>query len=177
MTTARSNSAVTPLVEDVALGGRRDFVCGNCGYGISVNVLPGSCPMCQRSTWRLSDQAASRRLRPVSVRAAETLKMTRLTETSSAAVVTQSAVAALAASERPRGLVESGIALGSELSLESLLLRLVETAAELTEARYGALGVIAQAGTGWSGSLRSVSPTRRSVRSAGCRAAAAVPEC
>lgn len=40
------------------------------------------------------------------------------------------------------GLVEAGIALSSELTLEALLQRLVETAAELTRARYAALGVI-----------------------------------
>jgi len=45
-----------------------------------------------------------------------------------------------------RGLVEAGIALSSELSLEALLQRLVETAAELTGARYAALGVIDSSG-------------------------------
>ena len=44
--------------------------------------------------------------------------------------------------ERLRGLVEAGIALSSELSLDALLQKLVETAAELTGARYAALGVI-----------------------------------
>jgi signal transduction histidine kinase len=38
--------------------------------------------------------------------------------------------------------VEAGIALSSELTLEALLQRLTETAAELTGARYAALGVI-----------------------------------
>ena len=41
-----------------------------------------------------------------------------------------------------QGLVEAGIALSSELTLEGLLQLLVETAAELTGARYAALGVI-----------------------------------
>ena len=50
--------------------------------------------------------------------------------------------------ERLRLLVETGIALSSELSLGALLKKLVETAAELTGARYGALGVIDPAGTG-----------------------------
>jgi signal transduction histidine kinase len=50
-------------------------------------------------------------------------------------------------SERLRGLVETGIALSSELSLESLLLRVVETAVELTGAAYGALGVIDPSGS------------------------------
>ena len=50
--------------------------------------------------------------------------------------------------ERLRRLVETGIALSSELSLDSLLQLLIETAVELTGARYGALGVIDRAGTG-----------------------------
>jgi signal transduction histidine kinase len=50
-------------------------------------------------------------------------------------------------SERLRGLVETGIALSSELSLEALLRRVVETAVDLTGARYGALGVIDRSGT------------------------------
>ncbi len=41
-----------------------------------------------------------------------------------------------------QGLVEAGIALSSELTLDAVLQRLVETAAELTGARYAALGVI-----------------------------------
>jgi signal transduction histidine kinase len=41
-----------------------------------------------------------------------------------------------------QGLVEAGIALSAELTLDGLLQRLVETAAELTGARYAALGVI-----------------------------------
>ena len=45
-----------------------------------------------------------------------------------------------------QGLVEAGIALSSELSLDALLQRLVETGAELTGARYAALGVIDAAG-------------------------------
>jgi signal transduction histidine kinase len=49
-------------------------------------------------------------------------------------------------SGRLRGLVETGIALSSELSLEALLQRVIETAVELTGARYGALGVIDRTG-------------------------------
>ena len=45
-----------------------------------------------------------------------------------------------------RALVEAGIAIGSELSLDAVLARLVEAAAELTGARYAALGVIDRAG-------------------------------
>ncbi|HZC30194.1 MAG TPA: GAF domain-containing protein [Gaiellaceae bacterium] len=50
--------------------------------------------------------------------------------------------------KRLRALVEAGVALSSELSLDALLQRLVETAAELTGARYAALGVIDRSGTG-----------------------------
>ena len=44
--------------------------------------------------------------------------------------------------DRLRTLLDAGIALSSELSLDTLLQRVVETAAELTGARYAALGVI-----------------------------------
>jgi signal transduction histidine kinase len=47
---------------------------------------------------------------------------------------------------RLRQLIEAGIALGSELSLEELLRRIAETAAAITGARYAALGVIDQEG-------------------------------
>jgi signal transduction histidine kinase len=50
--------------------------------------------------------------------------------------------------ERLRALVEAGVAITSELSLDALLQRLVEKAAELTGARYGALGVIDRDATG-----------------------------
>src|SRR5579884_889802 len=54
---------------------------------------------------------------------------------------------ALSVSEgRLRALLAAGLAVTSELSLEALLHRLVETAAELTEARYAALGVIDASG-------------------------------
>jgi two-component system, NarL family, sensor histidine kinase DevS len=52
-----------------------------------------------------------------------------------------------AAPDRLRVLVDAGIALSSELSLDALLQQLVETAAQLTGARYAALGVIDQTGT------------------------------
>jgi signal transduction histidine kinase len=48
--------------------------------------------------------------------------------------------------DRLRVLVDAGIALSSELSLDALLQRTVETAAELTGARYAALGVIDKTG-------------------------------
>src|SRR6266550_1426881 len=48
---------------------------------------------------------------------------------------------------RLRALFEAGLAVSSELSLEALLRRLVEAAAELTGARYAALGVIDASGS------------------------------
>jgi len=48
--------------------------------------------------------------------------------------------------DRLRVLVDAGIALSSELSLDALLQRIVETAAELTGAHYAALGVIDKSG-------------------------------
>jgi two-component system, NarL family, sensor histidine kinase DevS len=44
--------------------------------------------------------------------------------------------------DRMRALLDAGIAISSQLSLDSLLQRLTETAAGLTEARFAALGVI-----------------------------------
>jgi signal transduction histidine kinase len=49
--------------------------------------------------------------------------------------------------DRLRALFEAGMALTSELSLDAVLRRLTTTAVELTEARYGALGVTDPAGT------------------------------
>src|SRR4051794_8832593 len=50
-------------------------------------------------------------------------------------------------SDRLRTLLETGIAITSELSLDAVLQRIVEAAAELTGARYAALGVIDASGT------------------------------
>ena len=50
--------------------------------------------------------------------------------------------------DRLRVLVDAGIALSSELSLDTLLERIVATSAELTGARYAALGVIDRTGHG-----------------------------
>jgi signal transduction histidine kinase len=50
--------------------------------------------------------------------------------------------------DRLRRLVDVGISLSSELGLEALLRRLIETAVELTQASYGALGVVDSLGTG-----------------------------
>src|SRR3954451_2775746 len=52
----------------------------------------------------------------------------------------------LSSQDRLRALVEAGMALTSEPTLEALLRRLLEAAAELTDARYAALGVIDPAG-------------------------------
>jgi signal transduction histidine kinase len=51
-------------------------------------------------------------------------------------------------SDRLRALVETGIAINSELSLEGVLERIVEAAARVTGAQYAALGVIDPAGSG-----------------------------
>jgi len=48
---------------------------------------------------------------------------------------------------RLRAVLEAGMAITSELSLETLLLRVVESAAALTGARYAALGVIDRTGS------------------------------
>jgi signal transduction histidine kinase len=50
-------------------------------------------------------------------------------------------------SERLRTLLETGIAISSELSLDAVLERIVQAAAALTGARYVALGVIDRSGT------------------------------
>jgi signal transduction histidine kinase len=49
---------------------------------------------------------------------------------------------------RLRAVLDAAIAVTSELSIEAVLQRIVEAAAELTGAKYAALGVIDQAGTG-----------------------------
>ena len=50
--------------------------------------------------------------------------------------------------DRLRTLVETGIAINSELSLDGVLERIVEAAARVTNAQYAALGVIDPAGSG-----------------------------
>jgi signal transduction histidine kinase len=50
--------------------------------------------------------------------------------------------------DRLRALFDATVALTSELSLDVVLQRLVETAASLTRARYGALGVLDERGAG-----------------------------
>ena len=75
--------------------------------------------------------------------------------------------------DRLQGLVDAGIALSSELSLDDLLQKLVETAADLTGARYAALGVIDETGQNSSGSSPPGSGPSCTPRSASCRAVAA----
>jgi GAF domain-containing protein len=50
--------------------------------------------------------------------------------------------------DRFRALVDAGVALASELSLDAVLQKIVEAAAELTGARYAALGVLDTSGHG-----------------------------
>jgi GAF domain-containing protein len=49
---------------------------------------------------------------------------------------------------RLRGVLDAAISVTSELSIDAVLERIVEAAAQLTGARYAALGVIDRAGTG-----------------------------
>jgi len=51
-------------------------------------------------------------------------------------------------SDRLRAIVDAGVALASELSLDAVLQKIVEAAAELTGARYAALGVLDPTGRG-----------------------------
>jgi len=56
--------------------------------------------------------------------------------------------AVLSARDRMRGLLEAVVAISSGLDLESMLRRIVQTAVELVDAAYGALGVIGDGGAG-----------------------------
>jgi two-component system, NarL family, sensor histidine kinase DevS len=51
-------------------------------------------------------------------------------------------IGATSSAERLRRVIDAGLALNAELSLDDLLRRMVESAADLTQARYVALGVI-----------------------------------
>jgi signal transduction histidine kinase len=57
-------------------------------------------------------------------------------------------MATIGEADRLRTLLETGIAISSELSLDAVLERIVEAAARVTGARYAALGVIDRSGTG-----------------------------
>ena len=54
--------------------------------------------------------------------------------------------AVLSTRDRVQALLESVVAVGSQLDLETVLRRIVEAAVELVDARYGALGVIGDSG-------------------------------
>src|SRR5436305_14050244 len=57
-------------------------------------------------------------------------------------------MASTPATDRLRALFDATVAFTSELALDSLLQKLVETAAAVTGARYAALGVIDESGSG-----------------------------
>ena len=57
-------------------------------------------------------------------------------------------VASVRETDRLRALVETGIAINSELSLDGVLERIVEAAARVTDAQYAALGVVDRSGSG-----------------------------
>jgi signal transduction histidine kinase len=65
--------------------------------------------------------------------------------------------------DRRDRLIRSGLALASELSLEAVLQRIVEAAAELTDARYGALGVLGSDGRIAQFVTTGVSPEQRAA--------------
>ena len=71
--------------------------------------------------------------------------------------------------DRLRVLVNAGIALSSELSLDALLQQLVETAAQLTGAQYAALGVIDSTGQALERFLTTGVDPETQPRSATCR--------
>jgi signal transduction histidine kinase len=60
--------------------------------------------------------------------------------------MTKSSEPAVSQDSKLWSLLEAGITLGDELSIDGILQRIVETAASLTGARYAALGVIDQSG-------------------------------
>ena len=65
--------------------------------------------------------------------------------------------------DRRNRLIRSGLVLQAELSLEAVLQRLVELAAELTDARYGALGVLGPDGRIAQFLTTGVSPEERAA--------------
>ena len=86
----------------------------------------------------LGGRDAGRRLSPVEVRLANELTTAALLERQ---LATERG-AAERASARLANLIDAGMALAGELSLDELLERLVETAREVLGARYAALGVL-----------------------------------
>jgi len=65
-----------------------------------------------------------------------------------------------------RRLIQAGMVLASELSLDVVLQRIVELAVDLTDARYGALGVLRPMGVRSRTSSRSGSRPKSGPRSA-----------
>ena len=78
---------------------------------------------------------------------------------------------------RWRGLIEAGIAVTSELSLDAVLQKIVESAASLTGARYAALGVIDRSGRALERFLTTGIDPETHRRSASCRTVAASSAC
>ena len=78
--------------------------------------------------------------------------------------------------ERYERLLETGLTLAAELSLPAALQRIVELAAELTDARYGALGVLGRDGL-IAEFITTESATASGRRSATSRSAAASSGC
>jgi hypothetical protein len=70
--------------------------------------------------------------------------------------------------QRLRQLAEANVAVGSEISLENVLQKTVETAAGLVGARYAALGVLDRTGSHLEASSRRESTRRLELRSATC---------
>lgn len=65
---------------------------------------------------------------------------------------------------RAERLLETGLALAAELSLPALLQRIIDLAAEVTGARYGALGVLSTDGTDLSDFITTgISPAQRAA--------------
>ena len=64
-------------------------------------------------------------------------------------------MAEVAGAHQLRRLLDAVVAVGSELSLPVVLRRIVETATDLVDARYGALGVLDRAGTGLAEFVKS----------------------
>lgn len=65
--------------------------------------------------------------------------------------------------DRNKALIEAGLALSSELSLDAVLQRIVEVAAEISGARYGALGVVDHAGVIREFITTGVTPEQRAA--------------
>ena len=79
---------------------------------------------------------------------------------------------------RAERLLETGLALAAELSLPALLQRIVDLAVDLTDARYGALGVLAADGVDLADFITSgLNRARARPPSASSRTGAASSAC